>query len=510
MHYSPHHTRRFTTTQRLLWLGFEMKQQILSLGKDSLIYGVGSVITRFFGLFTLPLFTAYLTPTEYGVLAMLALLTMVVQPIFSLALAGAMGQCYFERDDFQYKSTVVWTTFLIHTLSSAFMIIVAWTYPASIAKLVRLSAEHNQLIGLSLTGCAFTIITIAIAARVQFEKQAKLYVVVTLITAGTSILVSILTVVFWGWGVKGMVIGQLTSNIVTFFGFLFIALKNTKPITSSVMAKKLLRHGFPLIPAFAFLFVISNGNKYILEWKLGLEAVGIYSIGFNIGMTISIITGSISTAWFPFFLNYMNRESEAAEIFSRILTCYIFGVGLLSLFYFIFAKLVVISLTQEAYHDAYHLVGFIAISQFSLTLFGFFLPWIYFNKEVKYVSIIQGATALLSLPLNYYLIIEMGTLGAAIGLAMSNILMAALLYGWNVFNKSRYPRIKYEWGRVFRFFAMALLIYVVNENILTTTMVSEILKAVTIAALALITTFFLLSHSEKNFLLSRFNYSGQR
>jgi O-antigen/teichoic acid export membrane protein len=487
-----------------------MKQEILSLGKDSLIYGVGSVITRFIGLFTLPLFTAYLTPAEYGVLAMLALLTMVVQPIFSLALAGAMGQCYYERDDVQHKSTVVWTTFLIHSLMSAFLIVVAWTCPAYIAKLVRLSAEHSQLIGLSLTGCALTIMSIAITNSVQFEKQAKLYVVVTLITVVISVLVNILTVVFWGWGVKGMVIGQLTANIATLFGFLFIALKNTKPLTSSVMAKKLLGYGFPLIPAFVFLFVIAHGNKYILEWITGLEAVGIYSIGFNIGMTISIITGGISTAWFPFFLNYMNRQSEAAEIFSRIFTYYIYGTGLITIFYFIFAKLVVISLTQEAYHGAYHLVGFIAISQFTLTLLGFFLPGIYFNKEIKYVSIIQGVTALLSLPLNYYLIIEMGALGAAIGLAISNILMAALFYGWNIFNKSRYLRIKYEWGRVFCFFAMALLLYVVNESISTTTIVNEILKSISIAALALIATFFLLSRSEKNFLLSRFNYSGQR
>ena len=45
-----------------------MKQQILSLGKDSLIYGVGSVIIRFTGLLLLPLFTAYLSPEEFGVL----------------------------------------------------------------------------------------------------------------------------------------------------------------------------------------------------------------------------------------------------------------------------------------------------------------------------------------------------------------------------------------------------------------------------------------------------------
>lgn len=481
-----------------------MKQQILSLGKDSLIYGVGSVITRFIGLFTLPLFTAYLTPEEYGVLAMLALLTMVAQPLFSLGLGAAMGPCYFERDDVQNKSTVVWTTFFIHTLSSAFLIVIAWTYPAFIAKLVRLSEEHNLLIGLSLTGCAFTIIATAITARVQFEKQAKLYVVVTLITALTAIMVSIITVVVLGWGVKGMVIGQLSGNAITLLAFIFIALRNTRLFVSSAIAKELVRIGFPLIPSFAFIFIIMHGNKYILEWKSGLDAVGIYSIGFNLGMTISIVTSGIATAWFPFFLKYINRQSEAEEIFSRIFTYYVFGVGLLALFYFIFAKLVVVSLTAEAYHSAYHLVGFIAIANFSQTLFGFFLPGLYFNKEVKYVSIVQGVAALISLPLNYYLIIEMGVLGAAIGLAISNTLMAALMYGWNIVNKSRYPHVKYEWVRVLGFLAMACGVYVVNEYISVATIFNEIVKSVSITALAITATYFLLTCSERKFLLSRY------
>jgi len=482
-----------------------MKQQILSLGKDSLIYGVGSVVTRFIGLLTLPLFTAYLTPDEYGVLAMLALLTMVVQPIFSLGLGAAMGPRYFEQDDIQNKSTVVWTMLLIHTISSAFLIVIGWTYPAPIAKLVRLSSEHSLLIGLSLTGCAFTIMATAITARVQFEKQAKLYVVVTLITALTAIVVSILTVVYLGWGVKGMVIGQLSGNVITLLAFLFIALRDTKLVINGVMAKELIRQGLPLIPSFGFVFVIMHGNKYILEWSLGLDAVGVYSVGFNLGMTMSIITGGISTAWFPFFLRYINRQTEAEEIFPKVFTYYVLGVGLLALFYFIFAKIVVLTLTHEAYHSAHHLIGFVAIANFSQTLFGFFLPGLYFNKEVKYVSVVQGIAALLSLPLNYYLIIETGVWGAAIGLAMSNMLMATLMYGWNVINKSRYPRVNYEWVRVFGFFAMACGIYAVNEYFSATVMVYEVAKSVALAASAVILTFLLLNRSERTLLVKPIN-----
>ena len=75
-----------------------MNSALLNLSKNSVIYGVGSVITRFVGLIMLPLFTSYLSPTEFGILAMLALLTMVVHPVFSLGLTVAMGASYFENN----------------------------------------------------------------------------------------------------------------------------------------------------------------------------------------------------------------------------------------------------------------------------------------------------------------------------------------------------------------------------------------------------------------------------
>jgi len=484
-----------------------MKQQFLSLGKDSLIYGFGSVITRFIGLLTLPLFTAYLMPQEYGILTMLTVLVMLAQPIFSLGLGAAMGPCYFERENIYNKSNVVWTTFFIHTLSSALLIIIGWSFPELIEKLVRIPSNQNVSIGLTLTGCAFTIMATSLTARVQFEKQAKLYVAVTLITALIAILVSLLTVVFLGWGVNGMVIGQLSGNVITLSAFTFIALRHTKLFVSAATAKELLRQGLPLVPSFAFIFIIMHGNKYILEWNLGLDAVGVYSIGFNLGMTITIVTAGISPAWFPFFLKYINRQSEAKKIFSKILTYYVFSGGILTFYYAIFAKIIVLLLTTEAYQGAYHLIGFVALAYFFQTLFVFFLPGLYFNKEVKYVSVVQGIAAALSLPVNYYSIVKLGVFGAAVGLAVSNIVMVVLLYGWNIVNKSRYPCINYEWRRMFGFLALTCFLCFMNEFIQVKTLLLEILKSTSIALLATISTFQLLTYNEKEYFLNRFIFS---
>ncbi len=480
-----------------------MKEQILSLGKDSVTYGVGSVITRFIGLFTLPLFTAYLKPEEYGVLAMLALLTMVAQPLFSLGLSAAMGPSYFERDNHLNKSEVVWSVFFINILSGIFLVAIAWLFPTTLGQLVRLPAEYAPLVGLTLTGCALTILVTSFAQRVQFEKQAKLYTAATLATALVTILVSVIMVVFMGWGVKGMVIGQLAGNLVTFLVFLIIGLKTTKPVISFARTGELLRLGLPLVPSFAFLFILMHSNKYILEWHAGMNAVGVYSVGFSIGSAISIVTGGIATAWYPFFMTYMERQSEARVIFGRIFTYYIFGVGFISLLFFLVAKPTILLLTQEAFHDSYVVVGFVALAYFAQTIFNFFLPAIYFKKHIRFVSIVQGLAALISLPINFFLITHLDILGAAIGLSVCNFLMAGMMYGWNLLNSDRYPIIKYEWGRIFTFTFFGVVTLIFYLQLPAATINVEITKSVLISVFTFSGMLFLLNKNEKNFLIKK-------
>jgi O-antigen/teichoic acid export membrane protein len=477
-----------------------LKQQILNLGKDSLIYGLGSVITRFIGFFTLPLFTTYLKPEEYGVLAMLALLTLVAQPVFSLGLSAAMGTSYFERDDLLNKSKTVWTTFAMNTVTATLLVAISWLFPVTLGQLVRLPAEYSPLVGLTLTGAALGILVTSFIQRVQFEKQARLYVVATFASALTAILVSVITVVYLRLGVKGIVVGQLAGNIATALVFMLIGTRGTKPLVSWVMAKELLRQGLPLVPSFAFLFVLMHANKFILEQEAGLEAVGIYSIGFNFGMAISVLTGGIATAWYPFFMSYMDRQSEARLLFGRVLTTYVFGVGLVCLFFFLAAKPAVAMLTNESFHSAYAIVGCVAFANFAQTLFNFFLPGIYFSKEIRYLPVVQGLAAFVSLPVNYLFIVNLGVLGAGIGLAVNSFLMVGLMFGWNFLNRKRYLVIEYEWCRITSFMVGFFSFLFVNESIVVSSLIDEIGKAIALLIVALGLTLMLLKPSERSFL----------
>jgi O-antigen/teichoic acid export membrane protein len=302
-----------------------MKEQIFQLGKNSMIYGVGNMLTRFISLLLLPLFTAYLTPADYGVLALLALLSFVAQPVFSLGLSAAMGPSYFEGNDVRRKSETIWTAFLILVGSVTILISIAWLFPRQLSMLALQSPEYGHLVSLTLTGCAISILSKPFTQRIQFEERAKAFVIITLITSIISITLSVTTVVFLGWGVKGMVVSQLLGQTIHLLTFLAAGAKDTKFLYGKPIARELIGLGIPLVPSFAFLFILMQSNRYILQWFAGLEQVGIYSIGFSIGMVMSVATGAVSTAWYPFFMSYMEKQKDAEILFGKIFTYYIYG-----------------------------------------------------------------------------------------------------------------------------------------------------------------------------------------
>jgi O-antigen/teichoic acid export membrane protein len=461
-----------------------MRRQLLDFGKDSATYGIGSMVMRFLALFLTPVFTAHLVPQDYGVLAMLGLLTMVLQPIFSLSLGAVLGPVYFEGGSVA-KSRALWTTFAIHTACAVLLMVMAWWMPAQLAAIVRLPAEHVGLVRMALASCALTIVTTAWMQRVQFEKQAKLYVAVTAASALISLVASAVAVVVAGWGAAGVLVGQLAGGAVSFLAFLYFGLRATRPVLSVKAAKELLRMGLPMTPSFAFIFVITQSNKYILEWQMGLHAVGVYSIGFNFGSVISIVTGAVSMAWYPFLMSYMDRQSEVRVLFGRLFTYYVFGIGYLCLIFFFAARPVMLLLTHESYYEGAVVVGLVALSYFLQVVFSLFMTGLYFRKEVAYVSLVQGIAALITLASNYIFIRLLGVFGAGIGIAFGSFALAATMHVWNRWRAASYPVIDYEWRRIGLFVIGSTMLIVLDAMVVTPTLTGEIVKAAVASVLGI-------------------------
>ncbi len=432
-----------------------MENQLLRLGKGTLIYGLGEVVNRFLGFLLLPLFTAYLTPKDYGISSILNWIAFFLTPVFSLGIGAAMAPVYFGGSEPEHRTAVVWTAFFLLLGSGAVLALLAVFFPTPISSLAFNTEEYRDLVSLSLWTTFFSILIVPFTLYFQFEEKAKWYVSFNIVTSLVFIVLSVLLVVLWGRGIRGWVEAGLVARIASFALFASFPVRSLRFHFRSDLCRSLLSLGIPLIPSFAFLFVLQQGNRYILELYQGLNAVGIYTIGFNFGLVMNMFISALATAWTPFFMSYVDRQSEARELFGRVLTYYVIGFGALVVLFFIAARPVTILLTQEAFHGAYRAIGLTAGAYFFIGFFNLLLPAVYYSKEVRYVTLVQGAAAALSVPVNLLLIPSMGLLGAALSLMIGNAIMAFLLYLWNLRRRGQYFSPVYEWPRIGR----ALILY---------------------------------------------------
>jgi O-antigen/teichoic acid export membrane protein len=420
-----------------------MTAHVRHFGGNAMIYGIGTMISRFISLLLLPLFTSVLTPADYGLLAMLALLGQVAQPIFSLGVGAGMGPTYFEGTSEARKASSVWTAATVLVFSGAVMVLLAWTLAPQLSRVLFGAADAPWLVTLSLLGVAINNAAVPFSLRLQFENRAVPFVIITCASAVLSILTSVFLVMVLRWGVAGMVLAQLlgyTINAALFVGYVY---SWTRGRFDRHIARELLSLSLPLVPSFGFLFVLMHGNKYILQSERGLAAVGVYSIGFNFGAAISIVVGAITTAWYPFFMSFLERQQEASEPFGRIFSYYVIGLGTIVLAMFVAARPVVAVMTHSSFHAAYRAVGLVATAHYLTGIFSLLLPGMYFAKEVRYISVIQGIAVLMYAAAAMTLIPAFGVFGAALSLAIGHLTMVAAVAAFNRHRGDRYVRIDY-------------------------------------------------------------------
>lgn len=425
-----------------------LAHELSRLGRNVLIYGGGDALVRFIGFLLLPLFTRYLSPDDYGVRGLLLALAAVLSPIFSLGLSAAVGPCYFEGNNPTRKAETVWTACLLLSASSIALLVIGTAFSSAICRWVFQSEAFVGLFRLTLWTTALTILSEPFNLFLRFEEKARLVVIISVGSTLVTILSSVLLVVVFRQGVAGLVLAGLIGRAAMLALQIGPALVGLPIRWTRSLVKPLLAVGLPLIPSFAWLYIIQQAGKYLLQWKWGLQTVGLFQVGLSLAGFAGMAVSAFQSAWYPFFMSFWERPAEAGPVFSRTLTLYFFGACMATICFFAFSKPVLQLMTQPAFHSAYRVVGLAAAACFLQGLYYILLPPMYFAREVQAQALIQAVAAIGALLLNWWLITHWGVTGAAMSLMLGFALFIPLTLAWNRFRRKRYMAFPVEWRRL--------------------------------------------------------------
>jgi O-antigen/teichoic acid export membrane protein len=423
----------------------------------TMVYGLGEALNRFANLLLLPLFTAYLSPADYGIIALLAFIPFLARAVFTLGLDVAVGIAYFERPDDAHRSAVIWTAIAVLVASVAVLLLTALPGAGAISRIVLRAGEHAGLVPLAVLTGAASILVQPFMQRLQFQGRARLYVLLSVASTLSGIGLAVLLVVGSGRGVRGWVEADLAAKALTLALFALPVIVAGRPRFDRVVARHLLRLGLPMVPSFAFAFVLQQGSKYILQLISGFAALGVYNVGFNLGMAaLGMPVAAFQRAWMPHFMSYIDRREDARTAFGRVMTWYVFGFGTLSLLAFIVARPVVMLMTQPEFHGAYQSLGLAAAAQFIFGAFLVLLPGAYFARDVRALALTQAGAALVAIVASGLLILRLGILGAGLGLVVGAAAQALLQLSRN--RRRAYLDVAYDGPALARFALLYLIV----------------------------------------------------
>ena len=167
-----------------------------------------------------------------------------------------------------------------------------------------------------------------------------------------------------------------------------------------------------------------------------------------------LLNAPFQLAWLPFVFSTA-RQTNAHEVFSRVLTYFILAALFVSLALSALAKEVLAIMATPEFHDAYKVIPLVALSYVVFGCYTIVSVGIYLESKTKFLAIIIGGAALINLALNFLLIPEYGMMGAAVATLISYVLTPIAAY----LVSRRLYAVKYEWGRILKMATVAAVLY---------------------------------------------------
>jgi O-antigen/teichoic acid export membrane protein len=473
-----------------------MTHPLARLARGTLIYGVSGALSKLLVLLLLPVFTAYLTPAEYGAVTLLTLLYAALSAVFSCGLGVSIGICYFEDRDAARRNATIWTSFAVLLASVAVLFVITALCYRAAGEVLFGGRQYEGLLLAIVVAASASILSQPFALSLQFREEAAAFATVSVSAAIVGAVTSLYLVVVQRLGVTGIVIGTVTTQVLTFILFLSLAFRQVSRAFDATTAIRLIARGLPMIPSFLSLFVLLQGNQFVLKEVSGLDALGVYGVGFSLGMAMSLLVNAFATAWPPFFLSYWHNRKAAQQVFRQVFTYYVLGFGTIGLMFFVWARPVVMLMTAPEFLASHYVVGWSATAQLFSGIFSLLLPAVYYSQKVAVVSAIQGLAAMIAIGLALALIPKFGVQGAAYSLSLGFLAMCTLQYAWNRFSQKEFT-MTYDSRRIGRFFTGYVIIGVVVSIQPPSTLSADIFQSAFASFIALLLVFFLLTGDER-------------
>jgi O-antigen/teichoic acid export membrane protein len=397
---------------RLKTFGELLTRRMKRLTVNTVVYGVANSLAAGAPLLLLPLFTKYLSPSEYGEVALYSTVVVLLSSLISFGSYAAIQRKFYDlsSEHFQkYVASALQGILLMGGCCST-LILLLWVCSA---QQFGIEVKWFFLGSLSATSLALQQL---LQALWQVEEKAFQFLGFQIANSIFLVGLPILSVGVLKFGVSGAIYANAMA--LCLFGLLTLLLLDRKGHVRHRLSKTHISHivkfGYPLFPQLAAGWAIAMFDRFLIQKHWGLAAVGTYALAFQVSQPLSVLSTALTQAITPTIYNALKSgHSERRRTIRHLHTLAMLAITSVALVIGILS----IWIIKEYVPNYEASIPLIPLFVLGLTLNGFYriltIEMMYYEKT-KEIAIIVLAVAGLSVLSNFYIIPRFGVMGAGV------------------------------------------------------------------------------------------------
>lgn len=436
-----------------------------NLFKQTLIYGMATVLPRIISFLLNPLYIYYLKDkSQMGIVSVIFSYLVFFNVFLSYGMETAFFRFFNKEEN---KSKVISTSTISLFWSTLGFLVLALLFRNTLA---HTSGFAVEFITYAIWITAFDALAIIPFSKLRAEKKPMKYAAIKIGNVSLQIVLSIFflaflpnlaknnpdgflnTIYFPDFQIGYIFIANLAASLATFL----VLLPNYTSISwkfDYALWKQMMRYGYPVLLAGIAFAINEHFDKILLDWfHVPLADIGAYSACYKIGMFMVLFRTAYTLGIEPFFFSHAGNEN-APQTYATITKYFVIFGSFISLFVVAFIDLLKQPLVpNEAYWVAIKVVPLIVFANFFLGIYTNLSVWYKLIDKTLIGAYISFVGAFVTLALNYLLIPKYSYYGSAIATIAAYGSMMIISYH---LGKKKYP-IPYDFNRIFSYLGLSV------------------------------------------------------
>ncbi|HEX2468826.1 MAG TPA: lipopolysaccharide biosynthesis protein [Solirubrobacterales bacterium] len=428
-----------------------MFEYLRRLATTGAAYTASSVLSKLIAVFLLPVYTAYLSPSDYGAAEVMLASVIAASIVVRFGVIEAILRFYYVADE--DRRAVVSTGFAALLWATTAGAAIALALAGPISEFL-LEYEDAGLARLAILGLWTLTLWEFVLTLLRLDERPRLYFVLTVINVVVTIPVTVYLVVEADLGADAILLGTFGTGVFFLLWRLWEERRRLSFVPDSALLRRMVRFGLPTMPAELTLYSLNFIDRILLVRLAGLAEAGLYALAIKFANGMQVLSRGFQLAFPPLAYSIADDE-EARRAYSLLFTWFAavcaFGVAGL----WLLSRSLVDVLAAEEFAEAHEAIGLLATG---VALYALYLALVVIlgrtgRTEFNFPATAAGTAA--NVVLNLVLIPPLGIVGAGLALVGSYVIVLVLMYA---FTQRLFP-VPYEWRR------LALLVLVTAATI---------------------------------------------